>query len=105
MNPRSDDVPGRIKSQAPISREAPIRNNQRAFPRAVVGDWSLTLLWGLVLGIWCFLSATALARAAFGADAAGTSPDDLFTATNRADNVHEHAPKRLPYAIGVTVPI
>src|SRR5262249_26906769 len=50
-------------------------------------------------------SAAALARAAFGANTAGTGADHFIAAAMRADDVHEHVPERFLHAIGVTAAV
>ena len=45
--------------------------------------------------------AASLARAAFGANPARASPDDLIAAAMRTDDVHEHVAERFLYPIGV----
>src|SRR5438067_1120591 len=51
------------------------------------------------------LSAAALARAALGAHATGTGPDNFFTAAMRAGNIHKHIPERCFYPVGMGITI
>ena len=44
-------------------------------------------------------SATTLARAAFGADAAGAGPNDFVAAADRTGDAHENAAERDRYAV------
>src|SRR5437870_3024981 len=50
-------------------------------------------------------SATTLAGAALGADAAGAGADDFVAAAVRADDVHEHVAERFLDAIGVAAAV
>lgn len=45
-------------------------------------------------------SATALARAAFGADAAGAGANDLVAPANGTGDTHEDATERYCYSVG-----
>ena len=53
----------------------------------------------LQLSTWGSSSATALARAAFGADAAGAGTNDFVAAAHGTGDAHEDAAKRYCYSV------